>query len=177
MPNSLADRIFRCEASDFYDNEIVAANETHSDGQLARIAEAGFNGVWLHGVIRDLVRTSLFAEGAGAVEESQEALRRLCETCDLVLTTGGTGASPRDVTPEATRRVIERELPGFAEAMRAGSLKITPHAMISRAIAGIANQTLIINLPGSPKGAVECFNFVVPAIPHAIDLIKGKQVE
>jgi len=111
------------------------------------------------------------------IEAIAHALRRLCETCDLVLTTGGTGASPRDLTPEATRRVIERELPGFAEAMRAGSLKITPNAMISRAIAGIAGQTLIINLPGSPKGAVECFNFVAPAIPHAIDLIKGRQVE
>lgn len=111
------------------------------------------------------------------IEAIARALRRLCETCDLILTTGGTGASPRDLTPEATRRVIERELPGFAEAMRAGSLKITPNAMISRAIAGIAGQTLIINLPGSPKGAVECFNFVTPAIPHAIDLIKGKQVE
>jgi molybdopterin adenylyltransferase len=106
-----------------------------------------------------------------------EALKRLCGRCDLILTTGGTGASPRDVTPEATREVVERELPGFGEAMRARSLAITPHAIISRGVAGIAGETLIINLPGSPRGAVECFGFVSAAVPHAVDLIKGKQVE
>lgn len=105
------------------------------------------------------------------------ALRRMCEKSDLVLTGGGTGASPRDVTPEATRHIIRRELPGFGEAMRAKSLDITPHAIISRATAGICDRTLIVNLPGSPKGAVECLGFVAAAIPHAIDLIKGKQVE
>lgn len=92
---------------------------------------------------------------------------------DLILTTGGTGVSPRDVTPEATRRVIERELPGFAERMRLESLTKTPHAIISRAIAGIRGGTLIINLPGSPKGAVENLAAVWPAIPHAIAKIKG----
>lgn len=92
---------------------------------------------------------------------------------DLILTTGGTGVSPRDVTPEATRRVIERELPGFAEQMRQESLKKTPHAIISRAIAGIRGGTLIINLPGSPKGAVENLAAVWPAIPHAVAKIKG----
>jgi molybdenum cofactor synthesis domain-containing protein len=105
------------------------------------------------------------------------ALRRMCESCDLILTSGGTGASPRDVTPEATRRVITRELPGFGDVMRARSLPITPHAMISRATAGVAGETLVINLPGSPGGAVECLSFVAPAIPHAVDLIKGRQVE
>ena len=92
---------------------------------------------------------------------------------DLILTTGGTGVSPRDVTPEATRRVIERELPGFAERMRQESLKKTPHAIISRAIAGIKGRTLIVNLPGSPKGAVENLAAVWPAIPHAVAKIKG----
>ena len=92
---------------------------------------------------------------------------------DLILTTGGTGVSPRDVTPEATRRVIERELPGFAERMRQESLKKTPHAIISRAIAGIKWRTLIVNLPGSPKGAVENLAAVWPAIPHAVAKIKG----
>ena len=105
------------------------------------------------------------------------ALRRMCEECDLVLTSGGTGASPRDVTPEATRHVIRRELPGFGETMRAGSLAVTAHAMISRALAGIAGETLVVNLPGSPTGAVECLGFVSEAIPHTIDLIKGRQVE
>jgi molybdenum cofactor synthesis domain-containing protein len=92
---------------------------------------------------------------------------------DLILTTGGTGVSPRDVTPEATQRVIERELPGFAERMRMESLKKTPHAIISRAIAGIKGRTLIVNLPGSPKGAVENLAAVWPAIPHAVAKIKG----
>lgn len=91
---------------------------------------------------------------------------------DVILTTGGTGFSPRDVTPEATRAVIEREAPGLAEAMRAGSLKITPHAMLSRIVTGIRKRTLIINLPGSPKGAVENFQVVMPVLGHAIQLLR-----
>jgi molybdenum cofactor synthesis domain-containing protein len=91
---------------------------------------------------------------------------------DLVLTTGGTGFAPRDVTPEATRSVIERETPGLAEAMRAASLLVTPHAMLSRAAAGIRDRTLIVNLPGSPKGAVENLATIVPVLPHAIELLR-----
>ncbi len=90
---------------------------------------------------------------------------------DVILTTGGTGFSPRDVTPEATRAVIEREAPGLAEAMRAASLKITPHAMLSRVVAGIRKKTLIINLPGSPKGAVENLQVVTAVLPHAVQLL------
>lgn len=90
---------------------------------------------------------------------------------DIVLTTGGTGFAPRDVTPEATRAVIRREAPGLAEAMRAASLKVTPHAMLSRIVAGIRKKTLIINLPGSPKGAVENLQVVIPVLPHAIQLL------
>lgn len=90
---------------------------------------------------------------------------------DIILTTGGTGFSPRDVTPEATRAVIRREAPGLAEAMRAASLKVTPHAMLSRIITGIRKKTLIINLPGSPKGAVENLQVVIPVLPHAIQLL------
>jgi molybdenum cofactor synthesis domain-containing protein len=90
---------------------------------------------------------------------------------DIILTTGGTGFAPRDVTPEATRAVIEREAPGLVEAMRAASLKITPHAMLSRIVAGIRKRTLIINLPGSPKGAVENLQVILPALPHAIQLL------
>jgi molybdenum cofactor synthesis domain-containing protein len=90
---------------------------------------------------------------------------------DIILTTGGTGFAPRDVTPEATRKVIEREAPGLAEAMRADSLKKTPHAMLSRAVAGIRGRTLIVNLPGSPKGAVENLQTVLPVLPHAIQLL------
>ncbi|MGB8984491.1 MAG: MogA/MoaB family molybdenum cofactor biosynthesis protein [Anaerolineales bacterium] len=91
---------------------------------------------------------------------------------DVILTTGGTGFSPRDVTPEATRAVIEREAPGLAEAMRAASLKITPHAMLSRIVTGIRRQTLIINLPGSPKGAVENLQVVLPVLAHAVQLLR-----
>lgn len=90
---------------------------------------------------------------------------------DVILTTGGTGFSPRDVTPEATRAVIEREAPGLAEAMRAASLKITPHAMLSRVVTGIRKKTLIINLPGSPKGAVENLQVMLPVLSHAIQLL------
>ena len=92
---------------------------------------------------------------------------------DLVVTTGGTGLSPRDITPEATRDVIEREIPGMAEAMRMESLKVTPHAVISRGIAGVRGQTLIINLPGSPKAARENLQTILQAIPHAVSKIKG----
>lgn len=91
---------------------------------------------------------------------------------DLILTTGGTGVAARDVTPEATLGIIHREVPGLEEAMRAGSMEITFHAMLSRAVAGIRNRTLIINLPGSPKGALENLEMVAAAIPHAVELLR-----
>jgi molybdenum cofactor synthesis domain-containing protein len=91
---------------------------------------------------------------------------------DVILTTGGTGFAPRDVTPEATRAILQRETPGLAEAMRTDSLKKTPHAMLSRAVAGIRGRTLIINLPGSPKGAVENFQTIMPVLSHAVQLLK-----
>jgi molybdopterin adenylyltransferase len=104
-----------------------------------------------------------------------DVLSRLSDsgTIDLIITTGGTGVSARDVTPEATLAVIDRELPGMAEAMRAESLKKTPHAMISRAVAGIRKQTLIVNLPGSPKAVRENLAVILLALPHAIEKIKG----
>jgi len=91
---------------------------------------------------------------------------------DLILTTGGTGFAPRDVTPEATRAVVEREAPGLAEAMRAASLQKTRHAMLSRAVCGIRGQTLIVNLPGSPQAARENLETILPALPHAIALLQ-----
>jgi molybdenum cofactor synthesis domain-containing protein len=94
---------------------------------------------------------------------------------DLIITSGGTGTAPRDVTPEATLKVIEKRVPGIEEAMRAASLKITPNAMLSRAVAGITGKTLIINLPGSPKGAVENLEVVLPALPHAVALLRGEK--
>ena len=103
-----------------------------------------------------------------------EKLRSFAESANLILTTGGTGVSPRDVTPEATRDVIERELPGFSEAMRAESFKVTPRSIGSRAVSGMYKDTLIINLPGSPKAVAECLGVVLDAIPHVIEVAKGK---
>ena len=96
---------------------------------------------------------------------------------DLVLTTGGTGLTPRDVTPEATLDVLDRVAPGFAEAMRAYGMKQTPQAMLSRAVAGIRKKTLIINMPGSPKAVKECLEAISPALPHAIETVRGQASE
>ena len=96
---------------------------------------------------------------------------------DIILTTGGTGFSPRDVTPDAKKAVIEKEAPGLAEAMRSASLKITPFAMLSRAVAGIRKKTLIVNLPGSPKGAKENLEIILPALKHGVEILKGKAQE
>ncbi|GAB4504600.1 MAG: molybdopterin adenylyltransferase [Anaerolineales bacterium] len=104
----------------------------------------------------------------------RESLARWADSgeVDIILTTGGTGFAPRDVTPEATRAVVERLTPGLDEAMRAASLQVTPFAMLSRAISGIRKRTLIINLPGSPKGATENLEVVLPALEHAVRLLR-----
>ena len=104
-------------------------------------------------------------------------LLSLCNKVDLIVTTGGTGLSPRDVTPEATREVIRREIPGIPEAMRSGGFQKNPHAMISRAVAGVRGKTLIINLPGSPKAVKENLEIVLPALAHAIEKIRGSKKE
>jgi len=103
-------------------------------------------------------------------------LRQLAceEGIDVILTTGGTGVAPRDVTPEATRDVVEREIPGLAELMRAEGLKSTRRAALSRAVAGHRGRTLIVNLPGSPRGAVESLNAIVDLAPHVVDLLRGR---
>lgn len=108
-------------------------------------------------------------------EQIKAALRRYADELrlPLILTTGGTGLSPRDNTPEATAAVIERPVPGLAEAMRAAGLAHTPHAMLSRGICGIRGQSLIINLPGSPRGALENLETVLPALPHALEKLGG----
>jgi molybdenum cofactor synthesis domain-containing protein len=108
-------------------------------------------------------------------ETIARTLRDWCEAnLDLILTTGGTGFAPRDVTPEATRAVIERDAPGIAEALRAESLKVTRHAMLSRAVAGLRGGTLIINLPGNPKAVGENLAVLLPVLPHALDLLTGR---
>ena len=140
----------------------------------SRGERADSSGPALASLIRD--------EGWSVVEElllpdNESAIRDLLISwadsgeMDVILTTGGTGFSPRDVTPEATRVVIDREAPGLAEAMRAASLKVTPHAMLSRIVTGIRKKTLIINLPGSPKGAVENLQVITSVLPHAVQLL------
>jgi molybdenum cofactor synthesis domain-containing protein len=99
------------------------------------------------------------------------------DNMDVVITTGGTGLTPRDVTPEATMAVVDRIVPGFAEAMRAESLKKTPHAMLSRAVVGTRGKCLIVNLPGSPKAVRECLAVILPALPHAVETLKGQAGE
>ena len=96
---------------------------------------------------------------------------------DIILTTGGTGLGPRDVTPEATLSIVDKVVPGLAEAMRVGTLTKTPFAMLSRAVAGVRGRCLIINLPGSPKAVRECLEIVLPVIPHAAEIIKGEVTE
>lgn len=132
----------------------------------------------------DLIRKTMtdhgyrIAESILVADERDEIaahLRRLCDSgeIDLVLTTGGTGLSPRDFTPEATKDVLEREIPGIPEAMRIRSMEITPRGMLSRAVAGIRGRTLIINLPGSPKAVAENLEVLLQSLDHALDILVG----
>ena len=107
----------------------------------------------------------------------KEKLIEYSSKVDLILTTGGTGLSPRDVTPEATREILDRQVPGIAEAMRSEGLKITKRAMLSRAVAGVKGKSLIVNLPGSPKAVKESLSIIIETIPHAIEKIKGDTSE
>lgn len=148
---------------------LTASDTRHKDDDLSGTALVGSllaMGAEVHE--RLIVRDDL--------EELTHTLKELADRTDvnLILTTGGTGFSPRDNTPEATKAVIEKEAPGIAEAMRAVSLKSTQRAMLSRGIAGIRGSTLIINLPGSPKGVTECFEVIRPVLAHAIDLIEDR---
>jgi molybdenum cofactor synthesis domain-containing protein len=153
---------------------------------ILTISDRGYRGEYedLSGpVIRQLVveRLGAAVEQEAIVPDERETIAATLSAwadeagLDLVLTTGGTGFALRDVTPEATRDVIHREAPGLAEAMRAASLQITPHAMLSRAVAGIRGATLIINLPGSPKAVRENLETILPALPHAIELLQGRK--
>jgi len=146
------------------DRSANGAREDLSGPALARaVREAGFV----------VVARQIVPDDRDAIEDR---LRSLADAGDvrLVLTTGGTGVGPRDVTPEATLAVVEKRVPGLAEAMRARSLAVTPNAMLSRAEAGVRGACLIVNLPGSPKGAVECFDVIAPALGHAAELLAGE---
>lgn len=131
--------------------------------------------------IRELMLAAGAAVGAYAIvpdeqEQIVAAIRQLADVrrLDLILTTGGTGLAARDVTPQATLACLDYEVPGIPEAMRAASLAKTPAAMTSRAVAGVRGRTLIVNLPGSPKGVRECLDVLLPALPHAVSLLRGE---
>lgn len=130
----------------------------------------------LKGIGADIVQTAIIPD---EVDQIKKILVEYADirNLDLIITTGGTGVSPRDVTPDATLAVIDKEVPGMAEAMRRESAAITPHAMISRAVAGIRGRSLIINLPGSPKGVRENLAVILPALKHAVEKIKGDCTE
>ncbi|MDY0187553.1 MAG: molybdopterin adenylyltransferase [Syntrophus sp. (in: bacteria)] len=134
-------------------------------------------------VVRMLQELSILVTEKIIIPDEKDQIRQTLtdlsdeKALDLIVTTGGTGVTPRDLTPDATLEVIDRALPGMAEAMRQESLKITPHAMISRAVAGIRGRTLIINLPGSPRGVRENLAVVLPALKHTLEKIKGDETE
>ncbi|XP_041430132.1 gephyrin S homeolog isoform X12 [Xenopus laevis] len=165
-----------------HDHQIRVGVLTVSDSCFRNLAEdrSGVN-------LKDLVQDPSLLGGTISAykivpDEIEDIKESLIDWCDekelnLILTTGGTGFAPRDVTPEATREVIEREAPGMALAMLMGSLNVTPLGMLSRPVCGIRGKTLIINLPGSKKGSQECFQFILPALPHAIDLLRDAIVK
>ncbi|XP_028997475.1 gephyrin b isoform X2 [Betta splendens] len=165
-----------------HDHQIRVGVLTVSDSCFRNLAEdrSGVN-------LKDLVHDPSLLGGLIAAykivpDEIDEIKETLVDWCDekelnLILTTGGTGFAPRDVTPEATKEVIEREAPGMSLAMLMGSLNVTPLGMLSRPVCGIRGKTLIINLPGSKKGSQECFQFILPALPHAIDLLRDAVVK
>ncbi|XP_056620278.1 gephyrin b isoform X7 [Triplophysa dalaica] len=165
-----------------HDHQIRVGVLTVSDSCFRNLAEdrSGVN-------LKDLVHDPSLLGGTIAAykivpDELDEIKETLVDWCDekelnLILTTGGTGFAPRDVTPEATKDVIEREAPGMSLAMLMGSLNVTPLGMLSRPVCGIRGKTLIINLPGSKKGSQECFQFILPALPHAIDLLREAVVK
>ncbi|HHN74436.1 MAG TPA: MogA/MoaB family molybdenum cofactor biosynthesis protein [Acidobacteria bacterium] len=149
---TISDRCHRGEAKDTAGPAVSALLEVGLDAEVT-----------LAGIVPD-EREQITEALVGAVEAG----------CELVLTVGGTGCAARDITPEATLEVIEREVPGLAEAMRAASRQVTPHALLSRAVCGIRHSSLIVNLPGSLKAATENLEAIRPALPHAVRLLRGE---
>ena len=144
------------------DGVVAGTREDRSGDLLAALLESdGYE-----------VERRTVADEAG---EIAAAIVELAEAAAVVLTTGGTGVAPRDVTPEATRSVIDRDAPGIAEAIRADSLAKTPHALLSRGVAGVHGRTLVVNLPGSPGGCRDGFAVLRPALGHAVELLAGEQ--
>jgi molybdopterin adenylyltransferase len=150
---------------------VLTVSDKGSRGE--RIDQSGpALGSWLSDRSVEVIRTEVLPD---EVDLISSWLAEIADTgsVDLILTTGGTGVSPRDVTPEATLKVLDREIPGFSEAMRAASLIKTPFAMLSRGVVGTRKGTLIVNLPGSPNGAIENIEVVWPALSHAVKKIQG----
>ncbi len=146
---TVSDRVSRGEAED-----------RSGPAAVARLEAAGF----------EVVATAVVPDG---VESVAEAIRELARLAHLVVTSGGTGMAPRDLTPEATASVIEREAPGFSEAMRAATFGKNPFGMLSRGVSGIVGSTLVVNLPGSPRGVEESLDVIAGALRHAIELLIG----
>lgn len=160
------------------ENEYRLAIVTASDKGSQGVREDSSSGV-IQKLTRELGTVVAYKILPDDKEKLAAELRHLADECavDLVLTTGGTGFGERDVTPEATLAVIDRLVPGLPEAMRAASLTKTPHAMLSRAVAGIRGRTLIVNLPGSPRGVEESLNVILPALPHGLGVLTGRAAE
>jgi len=153
---------------------IVTASDKGSRGEREDIS-----GKTIARMLKDIGTTKEYTVVPDVQELISQEIVRMADECgiDLILTTGGTGLGPRDVTPEATLAVIDRLVPGIPEAIRAKSLEKTSRAMLSRAVAGIRGRTLIINLPGSPRGVEECLEVVLPALEHGLAIMKGQASE
>ena len=150
---------------------VITVSDSCSEGK-----RKDTSGLLIRQMVRSLGEIAKYEVIPDEKASISQAIRKAVDElkADLVLTTGGTGLSFRDVTPEATREVIEKEIPGFGEFMRQKSFEVTPRAILSRAIAGVKGKSLIINLPGSPKAVSECLEIILPLVPHALDMIKGK---
>ncbi|MEW6276591.1 MAG: MogA/MoaB family molybdenum cofactor biosynthesis protein [Bacillota bacterium] len=156
----------------FYRVGIITASDKGARGERADKSAEAIREI-MAGLGWEVVSYRLVSDDPAEIKNALTGMADR-EKVDLILTTGGTGLGPRDNTPEATKAVIDRDVPGLAEAIRQESMKKTPRAMLSRGIAGIRKQTLIINLPGSPKAVRECLAAILPALPHGLEILTGR---